>query len=124
MVVSSRLRAQYEDRRNTHHRSVEVGFPLCGGGEECELRDAEDLAIDVLDVLLPHSTRGTVGKDLQRQAAGIACIIEVTGVRKRDSLGISKITGQAEKHHGGIMTILPSEMLRGRPGEEHAHLFS
>ena len=58
-------RTQYEDGQSTHHRSVEVRFPLCCGGEERELRDAEDLAVDVLDVLLPHRTRPIIGEDFE-----------------------------------------------------------
>ena len=44
---------------------MEVGLPLRGVCEQGELGDAEDLAFDVLDALLPHSARCVVGEDLE-----------------------------------------------------------
>ena len=38
----------------TDHGSVEVGLPLVRGRIEGELGDAENVAVNVFDILLPH----------------------------------------------------------------------
>ena len=50
---------------------MEIGFSLACAREEGKLRDAEDFAFNVFDVLLPHRAGRVIGEDLQRHA-GVA----------------------------------------------------